>query len=465
MLTQQAGKRSFAPYQRVLHDDLKGVSKIVTCMQKKILLLLTLFIIGCSTTANFQGAHLDTYNVDTPKNKVYLSVQNTKINITGAFTDMTAFNGTYPGPLLFGRKNEIFEAHVKNNADTPITVHWHGLQLPNSEDGVPGLTQEPQLPGEERTYRFNLTNSGTYWYHTHFESAEMIERGLQGPFIVGQESPLSFDGDRVLVLDDIRLDKYGNHDRFGIGVMHGRFGNVLTVNGKSQPDIPIIREGRQRLRIINTANARTFQLTTGTPFTVIGRGIGYVEPYNTSMLTLSPGQRYDVIIDSEGKQILLQDESFEKQTIAKLTPMDNPKHVSGSENIVKDVDLDLQSAEVKNVELRGERRGRGLAWLINGKADSGEFTLERGKTYVFNITNTQGQVHPMHLHGQKFKVIDRTRGTIRDEAWLDTVNVLGGENVKIAFKAEGKGNWAFHCHILEHAEAGMMSTLKIKDSV
>ena len=108
--------------------------------------------------------------------------------------------------------------------------------------------------------------------------------------------------------------------------------------------------------------------------------------------------------------------------------------------------------------------GKGLIWSINNKysPDTTEiFEAKEGDIVKMRITNTQGQAHPMHLHGQKFIILSKNGVNKDSYAWKDTVMLGNRETVDIAFVAQEKGEWIFHCHILEHAEAGMLSVLKV----
>jgi FtsP/CotA-like multicopper oxidase with cupredoxin domain len=114
------------------------------------------------------------------------------------------------------------------------------------------------------------------------------------------------------------------------------------------------------------------------------------------------------------------------------------------------------------------RMRQGSVWSINGVfAAGGEhahaplLTLERNRSYVLDMLNDTAWWHPIHLHGHVFRVLSRNgRPTARRE-WLDTVLMAPGERVEIAFVADNPGDWMFHCHILEHQQAGMMGSIRV----
>jgi FtsP/CotA-like multicopper oxidase with cupredoxin domain len=108
----------------------------------------------------------------------------------------------------------------------------------------------------------------------------------------------------------------------------------------------------------------------------------------------------------------------------------------------------------------------GMAWAINGVAAQGHImepviTLKHGQTCVISMSNETAWHHPMHLHGHTFRVLSRDTSPTRFREWQDTVLVAPRERVEIAFVADNPGDWMFHCHVLEHQAAGMMTTIRV----
>ncbi len=98
-------------------------------------------------------------------------------------------NGTSPGPTVEATVGDLVEVTLVNdNVDDGITLHWHGVDVPNAEDGVAGVTQDAVLPGEQYVYRFVAEDAGTYWYHSHQISHEQVRRGLLGALVVHPEA-------------------------------------------------------------------------------------------------------------------------------------------------------------------------------------------------------------------------------------------------------------------------------------
>jgi FtsP/CotA-like multicopper oxidase with cupredoxin domain len=107
-----------------------------------------------------------------------------------------------------------------------------------------------------------------------------------------------------------------------------------------------------------------------------------------------------------------------------------------------------------------------MAWAINGVSQSEHIhepllVLQRNSSHILRMVNNTAWHHPIHLHGHSFRVISRNSQPTRHREWLDTVLVAPRETTEIAFVADNPGDWMFHCHILEHQAAGMMSSIRV----
>ncbi|HXK33508.1 MAG TPA: multicopper oxidase domain-containing protein [Dehalococcoidia bacterium] len=151
--------------------------------------------------------------------------------------EVMGYNEQIPGPTFRFKPGDKLRVYYRNDLDEPSTVHWHGLIVPNSMDGVGLLTQPAVMPGETFVYEFEIPNTpGTFMYHAHMNDHEQVAMGMSGAFIVEpRDKPdRSYDADYVVVLNDIR-------------------GNFL-VNGKEFPNIDpwFVRKGDEiRVRLIN----------------------------------------------------------------------------------------------------------------------------------------------------------------------------------------------------------------------
>jgi FtsP/CotA-like multicopper oxidase with cupredoxin domain len=414
-------------------------------------------------------------------------------------TEVWCYSGSVPGPEIRLRQGERLRLTVENRVSQDTSIHWHGVRVPNAMDGAPNVTQRPIQPGERFTYDFTVPDAGTYWYHPHAHSAEQVGRGLMGALIVEEPEPLPVDRDIVWVLGDFRLREDGSiaggfNNRMEMS-MSGRVGNTVTINGRV-PNRFTVRAGeRLRLRLINAAPARIFGLEfKGHRPLVIAFDGQPVEPHapEGGRVVLGPAMRVDLVLDMTGDPgsaapVL---DNFYKDLEYKLVDLaysDEPPH--RAKPLAQPAKLppnpipepDLTTARRHDVTLTGGMMGSmamvggmhammagGSMWAINGIAMSGDhthtepvLTLDRSKSYVLAIDNQTAWHHPIHLHGHSFRVITRSGRPTKYREWCDTFLMAPKERAEIAFVADNAGDWMFHCHILDHQEAGMMSVIRV----
>ncbi len=394
--------------------------------------------------------------------------------------DVWTYNGQVPGPEIRVSKGDTLKINFENNLPQETTIHFHGIRVPNAMDGVPGVTQEPIKPGEKFIYEFVPKDAGTFWYHPHVRGSEQVERGLYGTIVVEDPEEPTYDQDKVVILDDWRIDQTGQIDsRFNTGhdLMHdGRWGNIVTVNGLSDYTLNAKAGERVRLRFVNTSNARVYQLDFG-GLDVKGFAVDGMlskEPFSASGFELSPGNRIDVDItiplESQRKQYSIRD-IFTRETNSLVrilidgTVIEAQEFTTPTAQIFPDWNA-TNTLQINQEYVLDARRGGqyGIEWTINGKAypDYDPIILKKGEFTVIRFTNASSRLHPMHLHGQFFKVLSRN-GEPVDEPYLrDTVLVKSKEVIDIGVIPLDEGTWVSHCHVLEHAEAGMLTVIKVE---
>jgi manganese oxidase len=201
----------------------------------------------------------------------------------GKLVDAMAYNRMIPGPVIRVGENERVRIVVTNKMDEPHTTHWHGLFVPNSEDGVPGISQDPIMPGESFTYEFNANPAGTRLYHSHFNAMSQECAGLYGMFVIEERNtPPSHRADReeLMLLGD------------------GPLGFV--VNGKEFPmtePIQMKKGERLRIRMANLGAMYHPMHLHGGYFTVIAKdGFPLPAPQDMNTLSIGPGETFDVIL-------------------------------------------------------------------------------------------------------------------------------------------------------------------------
>jgi manganese oxidase len=194
-----------------------------------------------------------------------------------------AYNGQVPGPQIRVHEGDRVRVNLTNKLPESTVIHFHGLELPNDQDGVPFITQPPVKPGESYTYEFTVPNAGSHMYHSHHNAAIQVSQGLLGAFIVEPRRPLAAhraDLDYVLVLND------GSHG--------------FTLNGKGFPATePVVcKQGQTvRIRFMNEGMMIHPMHLHGMHMTVIAKdGWDQPAPWKCDTLNIAPGERWDVLV-------------------------------------------------------------------------------------------------------------------------------------------------------------------------
>ena len=204
----------------------------------------------------------------------------------GKTVEAFAYNQQVPGPQIRVREGDRVRVVVHNRLEQSTAVHFHGLETPNDQDGVPFITQPPIKPGESYTYEFTVPNAGSHMYHSHHNAAEQVGKGLLGAFIVEPRTPRPIervDVDYVMILND------GSHG--------------YTLNGKSFPATePIVAKLGQkvRVRLMNEGMMIHPMHLHGMHMTVIDKdGWPQPAPWKCDTINVAPGERWDVIVECD----------------------------------------------------------------------------------------------------------------------------------------------------------------------
>jgi manganese oxidase len=209
------------------------------------------------------------------------------------------YNGTVPGPMIRVTEGDQVRVVFTNNLPDPTTVHWHGILVPNAMDGVPGVTQNPILPGETFTYEFTANPAGTFMYHSHFESDKQIGLGLYAPFIIDPAQPQepTPDVDVTLMFSEWRVVDGQTFPSMPMAALEP---NYFTINGKAFPSTETInvRLGqRVRLRLASIGQFNHPMHLHGMPFQIVATD-GYSVPEAARLMkdtvSVDPGERYDI---------------------------------------------------------------------------------------------------------------------------------------------------------------------------
>jgi FtsP/CotA-like multicopper oxidase with cupredoxin domain len=365
-------------------------------------------------------------------------------------------NGQSPGPLIEATQGQLVEVHLTNESvPDGITLHWHGVDVPNAEDGVAGVTQDAVRQGADHVYRFVAGQAGTFWYHSHQVSHQQVQGGLLGPLVIHPRT--------------------GRTARDVVAVSH-LYDGRQTLNGLDG-DVPVRAEPGEtvRVRVVNT-DYGPVKVWSGTPYRLVAvDGTDVHEPGRVDgrSVTVTGGGRADLelVVPEAGARV--QVGSSTALVIGAdgvdVPPVEQP----GDEldllhyGTPAPLGLDPSDADRHFVYSIGRRPGfvngrPGLWWSVNGHLfpDLPAFVVREGDVVRVRIENHSGDVHPMHLHGHHAVVLSRDGERATGSPWwFDSLNVRDGETYEVAFLADNPGVWMDHCHNLKHAAEGLVTHL------
>jgi len=269
---------------------------------------------------------------------VYKFDINTKnVNFTGEEVEALAINDQIPGPTIEATIGDTLDVTFNNKMDTETSIHWHGILLPNDQDGVPYLTTQPIAPHSSFTYRYKISHHGTYWYHSHTGLQE--ERGIYGSLVFHPKDGerIKSDKDYVVVLSDwtnqnpdqvlanlkkdgdyyalkkesvqswakvflygkqaIKNRLQGSWSRMGPMDISDVGYDAFLSNGKKEETLNAKKGEKVRVRLINAASSSYFnvEFAEGPMVIVAADGVD-VEPFKVKRLRIAIGETYDVIV-------------------------------------------------------------------------------------------------------------------------------------------------------------------------
>ena len=415
---------------------------------------------------------------------------------------------TYYNPILVLRKGDVFSVDFYNRTGEKSIIHWHGFRAPWRADGHPsyavadgGVYNYPDIKIIDR--------SGTYFYHPHphGRTGYQVYMGLASMIIIEDTDEddlknaldLSYGTtDIPLIIQDRTFDESGNliYNPMGMNGQMGFWGETVLVNMTPNPYMDVERR-IYRFRVLNGSNARPYRLvllrgSDRIPFHVIGVEGGLLEsPVQTKEILVAPGERIDILVDFRlvnegdilrlyslqhnlvgiggggmGGGMSLVNREFEVLEFRVVKGSSYDRAIPARLSTVNAIDT--TGVPTENVSL-GMSGGvftiNGQTWNETDPLFTGYgFNYTNGDRVIFKIINNTGMYHPMHFHGFQFQILSRSSGNLRptDLGWKDTVIVGPHETVDVAmdmslgFTPAETQYYLFHCHILEHHDAGMM---------
>ncbi|SDP48963.1 Multicopper oxidase with three cupredoxin domains (includes cell division protein FtsP and spore coat protein CotA) [Pedococcus dokdonensis] len=394
-----------------------------------------------------------------PDVEVTLTARQQKVTVPGGPT-LTAYtlNGTTPGPTIRAREGDLVQVTLVNESvPGGTTLHWHGIDVPNAEDGVAGVTQDAVPVGGRHVYRFRATQVGTYWYHSHQISHEQVVKGLLGAVVVTPRAGLGGDVDVVGL----------SHLYAGRRAVQGRGGDV---------PVEVVAGKWARVRIINTDNGIMPVWVSGASYQVVavdGTDVNGPTAVEGKKVALAAGGRVDlrvqvpatgaVRVEMGGAALVLGPPG--SSAPATRAPTDVVDLLSYG--TPQPLGFDPTKPDRRFTYSIGRRPGfvngkPGVHWTVNGKMFPGApmFMVAEGDVAVVRIDNHSGETHPMHLHGHHVVVLARDGVKATGSPWwTDSLEVGNNQTMDVAFVADNPGIWLDHCHNLPHAKEGLQAHL------
>lgn len=471
---------------------------------------------GAATLATARLA-LPSANAQT---EIALAIERRVIEVRGKPASVYGLAGRAGRHGLELAPGERFRLALHNRGDVPALIHWHGQTPPLAQDGMPGLSQ-PLLPVGQ-TYHYDYApRPGTHWMHSHQGLQEQLL--MAAPLIVRDSAPTMQEvvillhdftfTDPTEVFERLSAGSQGapgqmDHSKMGQGqpapaaMDHAAMGHgaaapaggppiahlhdveydAFLANDRTLDDPEVVRVERGakvRLRLINAATATAFIIDTGVlPARAIAVDGNPVEPVAGQRFPMAMGQRLDLVVtipqDQGAWPVFARREGETARTGIVLATARGrvAKIASTGRQKAPVADLGLEQRLRAKQPLARRRPDRTLRvvlgekppyiWTLNDTTYDAHkpLAVRRDERVQLTFENTSSMMHPMHLHGHHFQVVELGKQRVQG-AMRDTVIVpANGGRVTVAFDTDNVGEWMLHCHNLYHMAAGMMTTVK-----
>ncbi len=428
--------------------------------------------------------------------------------VNGATYQLYAYNRQLPGPTLRVTQGTTIKVNFTNNLPEETTIHWHGLRHNYTDDGVPGISQDPVKPGESFLYTLQFPDDGIFWYHPHIREDRQQDLGLYGNILVESPQATRPSTEALLMLDDILIEDdqiVGYGKKQANFALMGRFGNIMLTNFETNYTISVQQGETVRFYITSAANVRPFNVSIeNTVLTILGSDLGFYEqPIITDSFIIGPAERYiiEAMFLTPGTFAIKNVNLWQTYELGKIVVRPSDEPITPEETILSPEDIRTYEpyfnaspsyAMILTVELQHgvqemhsltniewedsmldenrETTPEDVRWIIKDEATGQEnmnltYQFQEGDVKKIRIINDNSSKHPMqhliHFHGQRFLVVDENGIRNTNLVWKDTVFVPTGTTIDIILDASNPGIWMVHCHISEHLEAGMMSTFTV----
>ena len=413
-------------------------------------------------------------------------------------TRTRGINGSYLGPTLRMRTDEVVRLNVTNALREDTTLHWHGFTLPASADGGP---HQFINPGTTWSPEFTIRNkAATMWYHSHLlhKTADQVWAGLAGLILIDDDESRALDlpseygvDDVPVVLQDRSFTRRGQmpYDPSMHSRMVGMTGDISMVNGTLRPFFDVTTN-LVRLRLLNGSNGSIYNLAFSDrrDFDQIASDGGLLAaPVRMQSLRLAPGERAEIVVDmSDGRNVVLQSVAggggggmmggmmggspgFDFLELRPASTLAGAAKLPDRLASLGDVSAEGVDKR-RRFELQMSGMGPFTSFRINGKSMKMrriDEVVEKGAPEIWEISNASPMAHPFHIHNTQFRILDRDGRTPApgERGLKDTVLVNPNERVRILIRFDHYTDpdmpYMYHCHILEHEDAGMMGQFTV----
>jgi len=403
----------------------------------------------------------------------------------GQYTRTFAIDGTYLGPTIRVSNQEKVRITYHNQLTESTTMHGHGMHVPAKMDGGP---HQKILSATSWTTEYTVTQqASTNWYHPHEmgTTAEQVYMGLAGFIWVDDQLSQSLDlpnqygvNDIPLVLQDRFFDENNQLDYSPTRqeIMHGYIGDTFIANGQIEPTFLAV-DDKIRFRILNGSNSSMYRLqfTNDISFYQIASDGGLLEsPVQMTQITLSPGERAEIVIDLS---------EYADTTLSLIDSNHGGTflHIQTADTLTQSPSLPttlttLERWKPEDVITTRQFRlggGQGNLYINEQQMDMMRIdeTVPLNEVEIWEIVNEMGMDHNFHIHATHFLLLDRNGDPSaiaeNERGYKDVVHIPPFESVRIILKmvdySDPDGKYMFHCHFLEHEDAGMMGQFVVVD--
>jgi FtsP/CotA-like multicopper oxidase with cupredoxin domain len=362
------------------------------------------------------------------------------------------------------------------------------------------MTQQPVEPGKAGTYSFVPPDTGSFFFHTHCNSSEHFGRGLIGALIIEGDEIEPPDAECVLMMKDWRIGPDGKFLPFSTdagAAKSGTYGTIRSINGENPAVFKVPSSANVRIRFYNVDPTRVseigFEDAEAAIIAVDGNGL---DPLPLVSWRIGPAMRVDILLRTAaaGGTVRLMDFFAKEPVVLAEFVSEGPPKRSGTFEptplkVMPFAKVDMANAQHIPFVFSATATGAAVAalgnnsgieigslclskrtfWAINKQAWPGMdhkdlgpplAVLKSGQSYIFDLENTTPHSHPIHIHGHTFEVMNSSLRHLPPHR-ADTVLLRPNERVQAALVAGQPGKWMFHCHIIDHQEAGMMGYIEV----